>query len=55
MGARLWEQLREGNALRESYQLLLDEYEVDPGQLEQDVLELVEDLRKNGLVEIIQA
>jgi hypothetical protein len=55
VGARLWGLLRDGKSLRESYQTLLEEYEVDPAQLEQDVLELLENLKEQGLVEILQA
>jgi hypothetical protein len=55
VGARLWGLMREEKSLREGYQVLLDEYEVDSSQLEKDVLELVENLKEQGLVEIIQA
>ena len=55
VGTRLWELLKDGKQLKESYQILLDEYEVDPAQLELDVLELVGDLMENGLVEFFQA
>jgi hypothetical protein len=52
VGRRFWELLREGKSLRESHQRLLQEYEVEVDQLEQDLLELLEDLREHGLVEI---
>jgi hypothetical protein len=55
VGARLWGLLRDEKSLRESYQILLGEYEVEPVQLERDVLELLEQLRQNELVEIVQA
>ena len=55
VGTRLWELLKEDKALREAYQLILGEYEVDPAQLEHDLLELLNHLLENGLVEIIQA
>jgi hypothetical protein len=55
VGARLWGLLRDEKSLRESYQTLLGEYEVEPTQLEQDVLELLEKLKEQGLVEIVQA
>jgi hypothetical protein len=54
VGVRLWELLNEGRGLRESYQLLLSEYEVDPPQLESDLLELASTLMENGLVEVIE-
>jgi hypothetical protein len=53
VGARLWELLNEGKSLRDGYQVLLSEYEVDPAQLEPDILELITHLIENGLVEII--
>jgi hypothetical protein len=52
VGARLWELLKDGNPLRESYQVLLDEYDVAPDELEQHVMELVSSLMENGLVEL---
>jgi hypothetical protein len=54
VGARLWGLLRDGKSLRESYRALLEEYEVEPATLEQDVLELLEKLKEQGLVEIVQ-
>jgi hypothetical protein len=54
VGARLWNLLSGGKRLRECYEVLLQEYEVNPTQLEQDTLELLEQLRKNDLVEIIK-
>ena len=53
VGARLWELLKDGQSLREGYQVILGEYEVDPAQLEQDLLELLSNLQENGLVEIV--
>jgi Coenzyme PQQ synthesis protein D (PqqD) len=55
VGARLWGLLRDGKSLRESYQIILEEFEVDSATLEQDVLELLENLKEHGLVEIIPA
>ena len=55
VGAQLWRLLRDGKSLLESYHKLLEEYEVDPAQLEQDVLELLGKLKEQGLVEIVQA
>ena len=55
VGTRLWELLSTGKSFRESFKTLLNEYEVEPDQLEQDLLELLGHLRKNGLVEIIPA
>jgi hypothetical protein len=54
VGARLWGLLNEGKRLKEAYQILLDEYEVEPARLEKDLLELIDHLMENGLVEIAQ-
>jgi hypothetical protein len=54
VGARLWELLNEGKSLKDAYQNVLSEYEVDPAQLEQDLLDLLERLREHGLVEIVE-
>jgi len=52
VGARLWQLLNAGSALREANQILLQEYEVDAATLENDLLELLQDLQKNELIEI---
>ena len=52
VGARFWNLLSAGRTLREAHRSLLEEYEVESNQLEQDLLELLTDLQKNGLVEI---
>lgn len=54
VGARLWELLNEGKSLKEAHQIILSEYEVEPAQLERDILELINHLMENGLVEIVQ-
>ena len=54
VGARLWNLLSQGQALRAAYQTLLDEYEVAPEELERDLLELLADLMDNGLVELAE-
>lgn len=51
VGTRLWELLTDGKSLQDAHQIILSEYEVAPDQLEQDILKLLEDLQKNGLVE----
>jgi hypothetical protein len=55
VGARFWTLVANGKALRQAYQVLLDEFEVEPPQLEQDLLELVRQLYNDGLVEIVEA
>jgi hypothetical protein len=55
VGVRFWDLLKDGNPLKEIHRMLLDEYEVGPAQLEQDLLELLNALLDNGLLEIVQA
>ena len=52
VGARFWSLLSDGKTLRDAHQALLKEYEVESFQLEQDLLELLSELRGSGLVEI---
>lgn len=54
VGARLWELVTQGKTLRESYNLMVGEYDVEPELLEKDLLELIADLRENGLVKIVE-
>ena len=54
VGARLWQLLGTGRTVREAHQTLLSEYTVETDQLKEDLLELLENMRKNGLVEIVE-
>lgn len=55
VGARFWSLLADGKTLKEAHRALLAEFEVESPRLEQDLLELVGQLEKNGLVEITEA
>ncbi len=55
VGALLWGMLSVGRRLRESYAILLDEYEVEPARLEKDILDLLKNLAESGLVEVVSA
>lgn len=52
VGARLWDLLKEGLLLREAYERIGKEYDVAPAQLEKDLLELLAELKENGLVQV---
>jgi hypothetical protein len=52
VAARIWRSLASGQSIAETVDAVLDEYEVDRTQLEQDLTRLVEELREAGLVVI---
>jgi len=54
VGARFWSLITENNLLKEAYKVLLGEYDVNPSELEQDILELLTDLVENNLVKITE-
>ncbi len=55
VGARLWVIFKDDKNLRDAFQSLLEEYDVESVQLERDVLELVQQLAENQLVKIVEA
>ena len=50
VGARFWQLIAEGKTLAEIRDEMLEEYEVTPAQLENDLLELVNELLAKNLV-----
>ena len=52
VGTRVWTLLCEPRTIIQLRDTLLDEYEVDPGRCEQDLLLLLEQLRTEGLIEV---
>lgn len=50
VGTRIWALLNEDSGLKRAYDILIDEYEVEPDLLERDLLELVERMADAGLV-----
>ena len=52
VGARIWELLASPVSVRQVRDTLLEEYDVDSHQCEQDLLRLIEELRNHGLVEV---
>lgn len=52
VGARLWYLFKKGLSLREAYERIGTEYDVAPAQLEKDLLELLAEMKENGLVEV---
>lgn len=52
MGLHMWKLLVQYGQLEAVYQAILAEYEVDPQQLEKDLLNLTDELAANELLEI---
>ena len=52
VGTRVWALLGEPRTIIQLRDTLLDEYEVEPGRCEQDLLLLLEQLRTEGLIEV---
>ncbi len=51
VGARIWQLLQERHTVNEIRALLLEEYEVEPRQLDHDLLPLLQELMNKGLIE----
>jgi hypothetical protein len=52
VGAQVWRLLREPKSVAELRDALLDEYDVEAARCEQDLLELLEKMRGEGLIEV---
>jgi len=52
VGARIWKLLDQPKSVEDLRAVILDEYEVEPGICESDLLALLEKLRTEGLIEI---
>jgi len=53
VGTRVWVLLSETGSLRETFEVLCNEYDVSPEQLEADLLDLIEKLVEVELVQVI--
>jgi hypothetical protein len=51
VGTRMWEALTEAPSIQGAFDLLKDEYDVEPDQLRRDLGDLVEKLLAHGLLE----
>ncbi len=52
VGTRLWQLLQANPSLHAAFETLLDEYEVEAQQLEQDILQLLTQLSNAGLASV---
>ncbi len=51
VGARIWSLIQEPTTVEEIRDILVNEYEVEPGRCESDLIALLEKLTNEGLVE----
>jgi hypothetical protein len=52
VGARVWNLLQQPRSVGELRDVLLDEYQVEVRRCEQDLLDLLEKMRSEGLIEV---
>ena len=52
VGTRIWSLLQKNGSLRETFEILRQEYEVTPNRLEEDLLRLVKELHTKGLLRL---
>jgi len=55
VGASVWRIMREPRTLAEIIKRITSEYDVDPPQCENDLISLLSELAKHGLVEISES
>lgn len=55
VGARVWNLLQRPRSVGELRDTLLDEYDVDAGSCERDLLELLQKMRSEGLIEVVRS
>lgn len=52
VGTKIWEAINKGKSLKEILKLLKEEYQLPEKRLKDDLLTLVKDLKKEGLIAI---
>ena len=50
VGVRMWQCVNDSGTIQAAYETLLDEYEVEPAQLKQDMTDLLTQLLENQLI-----
>ncbi len=54
VGASIWKLVREPKTVSQIRDAIIQEYDVEPERCEHDILELLQELSKHGLIEIIE-
>lgn len=52
IGTRMWIVLAESESIREAFDVLTAEYDIEPDALKNDLIGLIENLMNKGLIEI---
>ncbi|WP_321423676.1 PqqD family protein [uncultured Methanobacterium sp.] len=52
VGAFIWEQIKEPKKIDQIRDAILDEYDVEKGECERDLIELLKELTEKGMVEV---
>jgi hypothetical protein len=52
VGAKIWNLIQQPSSVSDIKQTLLQEYEVEPQQCDRDLLELLENLKSAGLIDV---
>ncbi|HUJ31692.1 MAG TPA: PqqD family peptide modification chaperone [Candidatus Acidoferrum sp.] len=55
VGTRIWTLLKQPRSVSELRDAVVDEYDVEPQRCERDLLELLEQMRREGLIEVRRA
>jgi hypothetical protein len=55
IGTDMLSMLKESSSIQTTYDRLLQKYDVEPQQLQQDLLELIEQLVEHGLVQVAES
>ena len=53
VGASIWKLIQEPKTVRQIRDAIVEEYDVEPDRCEHDILELLQELLKYGLIEIV--
>jgi hypothetical protein len=54
VGASIWKLVREPKTVSQIRDAIIQEYDVEPDRCEHDILELLQELSKHGLIEILE-
>jgi hypothetical protein len=54
VGASIWKLVREPKTVSQIRDAIIQEYDVEPDRCEHDIVELLQELSKHGLIEIIE-